>query len=258
MDHGFVVGPDYTHQLAGLCQSFVGAVCVAEPDVFLRAVQALTAHLPPAETSANLLFTWALLGSVTIRGALTYHAQFHRCFGGACEFQPPSTPPLDTAEYAVIRQRLDTWAEAYVSDFNRTHQWPAATAAAAALRRRRPSAWYASDLARMVGASCSTLERGFKTIYGMTPGQYGALVRLRQTVEAVRADSGSLEGIAVEAGWSSVNAFARVFRATTGMAPSIVRHLGHDDFAALVDGRLALPVPRPARPTGVLRSDDAG
>jgi AraC-like DNA-binding protein len=253
--HDFVVGPDYVHRLAGSCQSFVGAVCVAEPDVFQSAVHALTAHLPPAETSANLVFTWALLALVTTRGALTYHAQFHRCFGGACEFQPPSTPPLDASECSVMRQRIDKWAEVYQVNFDRTHQWPAATTAAAALRRRAPSAWYASDLARTVGASCSTLERGFKAIYRTTPGHYHALVRLRHTVEAVRADSGSLEGMAMEAGWSSVNAFARVFRTMTGTTPSIVRQLGDEDFVALIDGPLALPIPQP-RHAGVLRPDD--
>jgi hypothetical protein len=135
-DLSFLVGPDYIHRLAGLCQRFVGAVCVAEPDVFRAAVHELTGQLPQADTSANVLFTWALLGSVTTRGALTYHAQFHRCFGGACEFQPPAAPPLDTSQWSVMRQRIDQWAEVHATTFDRAHRWPAATAAAAALRRQ--------------------------------------------------------------------------------------------------------------------------
>jgi transcriptional regulator GlxA family with amidase domain len=112
------------------------------------------------------------------------------------------------------------------------------------------SVWYASDLARAVGASCSTLGRGFKAIYGTTPGHYHALVRLRHTAEAVRGDSGSLEGIVVEAGWTNVNAFARALRTMTGMKPSILRRLPDEDFGALVNGRLALPLPQPTRPAG--------
>jgi transcriptional regulator GlxA family with amidase domain len=142
-----------------------------------------------------------------------------------------------------MRQRIDQWAEVHATTFDRAHRWPAATAAAAALRRQPLSVWYASDLARAVGASRSTLERGFKAIYGTTTGHYHTLLRLRHTVEAVRADSGSLEGIVVEAGWTSVTAFARVFRTITGMKPSIVRRLPDDDFTALVNGQLALPLP---------------
>jgi AraC-like DNA-binding protein len=64
----------------------------------------------------------------------------------------------------------------------------------------------------------------------------------------VPGDSGSLEGIAVEAGWTSVDAFARVFRAMTGMKPSMVRPLPDEDFAALMNGQLVLPLPKPTRP----------
>lgn len=243
MNHGFVVGPDYVHRFAGWCQEFVDAVGVSEPGVFRSAVLELTRHLPQAETSASLLFTWALLGSVITRGALTHHAQFHRCFGGACEFQPPSTPPLDTSEWSVMRQRIDQWAEVCGGHFDRAHRWPAATAAAATLRRQPLKVWSAPDLGKAVGASCSTLERGFRAIYGTTPGDYHTLLRLRHSVEAICGDNGSLEGVVLDAGWTSANAFARALRSRTGMKPSIVRLLSDEDFAALINGKLALPIP---------------
>lgn len=258
LNYGFVVRPDYVHEVAGQCQRFAGAVCIAEPGVFQSAVHALTAQLPQAETSANLLFTWALLGSVIMRAALTYHAQFHRCFGGACEFQPHSTPPLDTSEWTVMRQHIDKWAEAYAATFDRAHRWPAAIAAAAALRRQPLKVWYAPDLAKAVGASCSTLERGFRAIYGTPRGDYHTLLRLRHSVEALRGDNGSLESIALECGWTSANAFARAFRSRTGMTPSVVRLMPDEAFAALANEQLALPLPAPpSRPVARARRESS-
>jgi transcriptional regulator GlxA family with amidase domain len=71
------------------------------------------------------------------------------------------------------------------------------------------------------------------------------MVRLRHTVEAMRRASGSLEGVAVEAGWASVNAFGRALRTVTGVKPSMLRKLPDEEYAALVHVQLTLPVPRP-------------
>jgi AraC-like DNA-binding protein len=67
-------------------------------------------------------------------------------------------------------------------------------------------------------------------------------------VEAIRSDNGSLEGVALDAGWTSANAFARALRSRTGMKPSIVRLLAAEDFAVLVNEQLTLPLPTPSLP----------
>src|SRR6266851_5730148 len=85
--------------------------------------------------------------------------------------------------------------------------------------------WHASELAHAVGASCSTLERSFELIYETTPRRYSALVRLRHTMEALRNDDGSLEGVILGAGWRRVKDAHRSIRKSTGMTLSGVRKL---------------------------------
>ena len=240
---GFLGDPDYVHALAAACQRFVGAISIVEPGAFIRGVRSLTGEVPVADTMARAMVLWTALSGVATRGAGAHHDLFHRCFGGSCGFRSPWLQSLDTLSAAVLRLRVAQWAEVYAREFDAGHQWPSAVRAAALLRRQPVGVWHASELAHAVGASCSTLERSFELIYETTPRRYSALVRLRHTMEALRNDDGSLEGVILGAGWRRVKDAHRSIRKSTGMTLSGVRKLRDAEFASLLAGSLALPLP---------------
>jgi hypothetical protein len=82
-------------------------------------------------------------------------------------------------------------------------------------------------------------------IYGCSLHRYHALLRVRHTLQRVRNDAGCLEGIALDAGWTSMSDLCRVLRDLTGMRLSAVRLLTPAAFAVLLSDVLALPVPAP-------------
>ena len=239
--------PDYVHNLARACQRFVGAVAVIEPDAFVAAIAQLVADMPRPEGAAQGVWLWTSVSAAAIRGASAYHRFFHKFFSGSCRFVPPWLESTDVLSNEAVAQRLMHWAQSYARSFDAEHAWPVAVKAATAIRQHPPSTRYAGDLARSVGTSCSTLERSFKTIYGTTPQHYHRLVRLRRTIETLRTDPGSLEGIALEVGWPSVKNAHRAMRRSTALTLSAARRLSSDEFGSLMDGALALPLPRQSR-----------
>jgi AraC-like DNA-binding protein len=240
----FIDEPDYIHALAAACQRFVAAISIVEPGAFITGVRSLTDDVPVADTMARAMVMWTALSGVATRGAGAHHDLFHRCFGGSCGFRSPWLQSLDTLSAGVVRLRVTQWAEVYAREFDVAHQWPSAVRAAALLRRQPGAVWHVSELADAVGASCSTLERSFGLIYGTTPRRYNALVRLRHTMETLRNDDGSLEGVILGAGWGSVKDAHRSIRKSTGMTLSGVRKLREAEFESLMAGSLALPLPR--------------
>ena len=239
--------PDYVHDIARACQRFVGAVGVIEPGAFVAAIGQLTEDLPPPDGAAQSVWMWMTVSAVATRGASAHHHFFHSLFGGSCRFVWPWLGSVDPLSIEAVNKRLVEWAELYARTFDAAHPWPLAVKAAALIQQHPRGSWYAAQLARDVGTSCSTLERGFKTIYRTTPQRYHRLVRLRRTIEAVRSDAGSVEGVALEIGWPSVKDARRAVRRATALTLSGVRHLSNAEVAALMNGPLALPLPRPSR-----------
>jgi AraC-like DNA-binding protein len=186
---------------------------------------------------------WATTSGVAMRGAMAHDQFFHRCFRGTCRFIPACLDTLETFSVEAIKRRLVDWAERCGKAFDVAHPWPVAVRAAALIRQSGDRAWSAPDLARAVGASCSTLERGFKIIYGTTPQRYQRIVHLRKTVRAIRNDDESLEGLVLGVGWRSVKDAHRAVRSTTGLTLSAVRRLSDDDFMRLIGGPLSLQEP---------------
>ena len=252
----FIAGADYMHALAGACQRFIGAIMVPEPGQFVRAVRDLLEGTPASDTHAQLMVMWSTVSAVATRGAVAHHGLFHRCFGGACAFHGPwLSANINVCRDDVCREVVG-WAESFTHDFETTHQWPPAVKAAALMRQTPSGVWHACDLARAAGASSSTLERGFKTVYGVTPQHYHILVRLQHTAQVMRHDSACIESVALCTGWGSVGEARRSFRCLTGLVLSAVRAMSKDDFESLLDGPLALPVPLPINaPIRTLDSD---
>jgi hypothetical protein len=236
---------DYVHQLAEACQRFAGSTAIIEPAAFSDAIGRLMAETELVETHAELFMGWASVSNVAVRGALEYHRGFHRYFGGTCAFEPPALSLLGAVSSDALRARITEWAAACERTFAAEHRWPPAVAATALLRRNPLAVCYTPQLAKAVGASCSTLERSCRTVYGCSLQHYHALLRVRNTLQRVRSDPGCLEGVALDAGWSSMSDLGRVLRELTGMRLSAVRLLTPAAFTLLLSGVLALPVPGP-------------
>jgi methylphosphotriester-DNA--protein-cysteine methyltransferase len=77
----------------------------------------------------------------------------------------------------------------------------------------------------------------------MSVQQYQSLVRLRTLASRLREDESAIEGVIVDLGYRSSKDVYVPFRRMTGLTVAMVRQLTDAQFAALIDGPLALPVP---------------
>lgn len=74
-------------------------------------------------------------------------------------------------------------------------------------------------LATQCGLSPSSLRRGFRDAYGMSPGDYLARLRIRMAALALRQSDETVLEIAGRAGYGSVTSFERQFRRIMGETP---------------------------------------
>jgi AraC-like DNA-binding protein len=240
----YTVRADYAHALANACQRFVGALLTVEPGVFVCAVMALTMDAPNADSPAELLMASTALQNAVLLGALAHHAAFHRWFDAStCAFRPHSLHVGHCSSSDTFVSSLRRWAEDHARSFDEQHAWPPATRVARLLQKAPADTWYVDDVAREVCVSSATLERSFRKTYGMAVQEYHSLVRLRSVAHAVRADRSVIEGVILDLGYTSIKDVYAPLRRMTGMTLATVRELTESQFASLINGSLALPVP---------------
>jgi AraC-like DNA-binding protein len=238
----FEVRGEYPHLLISACQRFLASVLLLEPDAFVGGVNKLTAETPRPESTAEAVMAWFILQDAVVRGAENRHAWFHqRIHEVGCPFRPRFvTAPLTSAPTRIASVLRD-FASDYTRGFDAVHAWPPAIRAAAVLRANPHRPCHCGDVAKAVYVSAATLTRSFGKVFGVTLLQYHARVRLRSVVEQIRATGTSIEGILVEHGFRSPKDAYRLFRRLTGTTLSSVRRLSDVEYAALIDGTLALP-----------------
>ena len=83
--------------------------------------------------------------------------------------------------------------------------------------------WRVAELARLAGMSRSTFIRTFEGAVGHPPIDYLIRRRVAAAMELLRGTDRPVTDIALEAGFSDSNYFARQFRRVTGMTPSRYR-----------------------------------
>lgn len=81
------------------------------------------------------------------------------------------------------------------------------------------------EIAKQVGLSPFHFSRMFKQSLGQSPIQYQKMVRVRVAKELLSNTNLKIIDIALEVGYESAQAFARMFRAETGFSPSDWRRL---------------------------------
>lgn len=108
-------------------------------------------------------------------------------------------------EIAQVRGGLAPWAERRVRDFLQTHY------------ARDTSL---SELADLVGLSPFHFTRMFKQSSGVTPYAYLRAIRVEQAQRLLAESDLPVIEIALAVGYETPQAFARMFRAVSGMSPS--------------------------------------
>ncbi|UCH85850.1 MAG: AraC family transcriptional regulator [Candidatus Latescibacterota bacterium] len=79
------------------------------------------------------------------------------------------------------------------------------------------------ELAKMSSMSVYQFERRMKKVFQLTAGQFITKVRIDAACERLRTADGSIVDIALHCGFYDQSAFARQFKATTGLTPSEYR-----------------------------------
>lgn len=74
-----------------------------------------------------------------------------------------------------------------------------------------------------LGGSTEAMTRAFTAAYGISPGKYLQVARLRLACELLRDGNKNIKEIAFSCGFSSQNYFSRVFRQVIGISPGAYR-----------------------------------
>ncbi len=240
---------EYSHALAEACQRFVGSLLVLEPDAFVNGVTRLTAGSPRPGNRAEAVLAWTSLRDVVTRGANQHHAWFHtRLQNTPCGFCVAPLRASDSFEADRACSIVRDWATQFVWAFDTQHQWPWAIRAAFAMRSDPLRTWYVDELSDAIGTSRATLERSFNRIYRTTVQRYRFRLRIRAVVEHVRDSDECIEATIREAGFRSLKDAYGPFRRLTGLTFADLRRLADTEFAALMNGPLALPLPGELKP----------
>jgi YesN/AraC family two-component response regulator len=79
------------------------------------------------------------------------------------------------------------------------------------------------ELAARFGFTEPHLRRLFRTVYGKTPRQYLAEIRVRRAADRLRRDGCGVKEAALEAGFTDLRLFRRTFTGLMGMTPGAWR-----------------------------------
>ncbi len=87
-----------------------------------------------------------------------------------------------------------------------------------------------AELASAAGFSETYFRKLFISRFGITPSKYIIQTRISRTIELMAFDGLTLEEIATECGFASLQYFSKIFKATTGEAPAAYRRsLKHEE-----------------------------
>lgn len=102
-------------------------------------------------------------------------------------------------------------------------------------------------VARVAGISVRSLQGRFRRHVGLTPKEFGRLVRLQATLRALDSSDASLSDLAADSGFADQAHATRELRRATGLAPSRLRAALRTDRQGDVAVRLAAAFVRGAR-----------
>jgi len=99
----------------------------------------------------------------------------------------------------------------------------AVSAHAVALLRASDGGARIESVARKSGASVRSLQLRFRRHVGLSPKEFGRMMRLRATLRALESEEASVAEVAADRGFADQAHAARELRRTTGLAPAKLR-----------------------------------
>jgi AraC-like DNA-binding protein len=239
------IRPQWSFLVAEAFQHFVGAVELCEPGRLLEGASQLGAELPAPLGDAEALMLGAQLGLLLTRAARSFDARFHACFDGSCSGDGLYThvTSCDRLPSGVSAECL-RWAREFLCSFERHHAWPAAVRAAVLLQHEYSRPWRVDTLARAVASSRASLNRGFRSVYGMSCHEYLTLLRIREAIEQLREPGSFVDAVTFSVGYRSSKDLYLAIAKVTGLRLAAVRSLDDTAWHRVMEGPLALPAPR--------------
>ncbi len=235
----------WSHAVASALQPVVGEILDVDGETFAEPFKRLADRTPPPASIAERRDLKARFVELAQQVGTDFHTLFHRTrlHRTRCRRTTPVTCGFLAIESSARiwfdsttdpRQLLTAWASAYATEFARHHPLPPAWRAARILRQRVAQPAGIQGIALAIGASRSALDPDFKRMFGMTPIEYHARVRLAHGLTELRDRGTKVEDAARRAGFASVKNFNRAARHYTAMTPSQVRRLTPAEFARLL------------------------
>lgn len=131
----------------------------------------------------------------------------------------PAIPPGGRTPFGVVIMGR------VLNDTNRKHPiYHRVAAAAEYIEKNFGANLDIATLARLAGVSVVRLERDFVEVFGLTPLRYLTKIRLEAAIHMM-ASGQQIADAAIACGYSDQSAFARRFKAATGMSPREYRRL---------------------------------
>ncbi|WP_163363963.1 helix-turn-helix domain-containing protein, partial [Klebsiella aerogenes] len=90
------------------------------------------------------------------------------------------------------------------------------------------------DIAHTVGLSKRQLERVFRKVVGKSIQEFSRDLRVFYGLWLLANSDKTITIVATESGFSDISHFNRLFRATFGCAPSVIRREGPEAMKALI------------------------
>jgi len=230
------IGLDWASSVRNVYQCFVGHLIDGDPTRLRAKVEWLHASLPSPSNRAESILLRQSLAMLMDRTARAFDQRFHANFSHRpCEASPP--PENDAAwidPQITIERLLDRWIAGYTTWFDRHHVLPPATQARRILEERFSEHHTIGSLARATGCSRTSLMLQFRTLFGLSPSEYLARLRVAQGIQRLRTPGVSADDAASYAGYQSANKFYARLKRHAGLRPSQVRALADAEFDRLV------------------------
>ena len=171
------------------------------------------------------------------------HENFHRRYAGPlCDLAQPSISSVDCV-HANVAAVLHEWIRRYRRAFDSAHD-TSAHRARQYLEEHFASPLTAATVARAVHAETRTLDRQFRSVFGVSLIEYRTRLRVVEAVQQLRAGV-KAESVAAHVGWRARKDLYRALRRLTGELPSNVSGLPDVRVRSLLAG---------LRPGGVAKS----
>jgi AraC-like DNA-binding protein len=232
---------DWASDFRNAFQCFVGDVIDGDPTCVEAGVLRLRKRLSLPANNVERMELRQSLAVLLDRAARTCHQRFHVNFSrGECAVLPPEIPAQYLNPEISNERLLDEWTLMFTRWFSEHHILPPALRVKCLLEDRFAEPHTLETLARASGCCPRVLTQQFQPLFGLTPSEYLARVRVAEAMRYLRAFPHCVEEAARHAGYQSANKFYARLRRYTELRPSQVRLLTDAEFNQIVKQRLSV------------------